>query len=356
MAISCEAEEGPTDLDTSAPSRTGQSPDTGVATLHVRCGSDLLPLLQAAGFVADYLEVSDPLCQGPVLTGHDWLTHRARFLTNAYGAFLDRSFEEISKGLHRANQDLATAAQRYERVVLWFEHDSYDQLILARCLAQFALTPPRSMELVQVDHHPGPARFIGLGQLPPEAFPSLWDQRQPVSEAQLEVGTRVWEMLRAVDPTALADAARTGIPQLPFMANAVRRHCQEFPWIEDGLSLTQRLVLQLLAERPCTMGEIFRDLMADREPLPWLGDTMLRFILDSMKRIDQPVFTAASDDGDQPWYRERLTITDLGRAVLSGTVDFLSLHPPDRFLGGVPIGVAGPDWRWDDRTGAMVAV
>jgi hypothetical protein len=330
--------------------------DTGVPTLHIRCGSDLEPLLRAAGFAGEYLELSDPLCQGPVLAGDDWLTHRAAFLADAYGVFLSRGLDEIADGLRRAENDLRAASERYERIVLWFEHDSYDQLILARCLARFREMRPRSLELVQHSCDPRPARFIGLGHLPPEAFGPLWDARQPVPEAQLAAGARVWDALRSADPTLLANLAREGIAELPFMAGAIARHCREFPWIEDGLSLTERLVLRLLAEKPRTMGEIFRDLMEEREPLPWLGDTMLRFILESMKCVDQPVFGAAFDDDDRRWFRERLTIADPGRAVLSGTVDFLSLHPPARFLGGVPIGAAAPGWRWDNGNQIIVRV
>ena len=65
------------------------------------------------------------------------------------------------------------------------------------------------------------------------------------------------------------------------------------------------------------------------------------------------MFTAALDGGDhQPWPQERLTITPLGRAVLAGTVDWLSLRPPARWLGGVLIPRAGP-WlaRWDGERG-----
>jgi Domain of unknown function (DUF1835) len=328
------------------------APDADLPTLHIRCGSDLRSLLSEAGFAGDYLEVSDPLCQGPVLPGDDWLTHRATFLTDAYGAFLDRSHADILEGLRRAGQDLRDAATKYERIVMWFEHDSYDQLILARCLAQYADTPPRGLELVQVNDHPGPVRFVGLGQLPPDVFPALWERRKPVSEAQTAAGARVWKMLRSADPARLADAVRLGIPELPFMAVAIRRHLQEFPWIDDGLSLTERLALRLISERPCTMGEIFHDLQQEREPLPWLGDTMLRFILESMKRIDPPVFTATFDGDDRCWFKERLTITDTGLAVLSGMVDFLSLHPTDRFLGGASASL----WRWDDRAGTTVKV
>lgn len=233
--------------------------------------------------------------------------------------------------------------------MLWFEHDTYDQLVLARCLAQFAETPPRRLELISVDRFPGSTRFIGLGQLPPEALRLLWTRPQPVSRRQVSAGASVWGMLRSPDPTPLADTARSGISELPHLAKALRRHCQELPWLGDGVSLTERLVLQLLAERPTTVGEAHRDLMLAREPLPWLGDLMLLFIVESMKRAAEPVFTGSFDGDDRRWPQERLTITALGRAVLAGKVDWLSLSPPDRWLGGVHMQAARPCWRWDDQ-------
>jgi hypothetical protein len=313
------------------------APDRDARTRHIRCGSDIQDALKEAGFVGDFLEYSDPFCQGPVVAGDDWLKPRAAFLAEAYGG----TAEQCLDGLQQAEAALQSAAHEYERVVLWFEHDSYDQLVLARCLAAFAEAPPHRLELVAVNRYPGAARFIGLGQLPPEALRLLWNERQPVSEAQLLIGQSVWTSLRLPDPTPLAIAASSGIPKLPDLAAAVRRHCQELPWLGDGLSLTERLVLQLLAERPRTVGEIFRDLMQEREPLPWLGDIMLLWIVKSMQRVSQPVLTGG----------EQLTITDLGRAVLAGDVDWLSLAPPERWVGGVRVPSAPPCWRWNDPSG-----
>jgi hypothetical protein len=321
--------------------------DGDVRTLHIRCGSDLKSTLTDGGFAGDFLEYSNPFCQGPVVDDPDWLTLRASYIAATYGAWVGRSHEQITQGLLRAEQDLCSAAQHYERVVMWFEHDSYDQLILARCLAQFSETRPRRLELVSVDRFPGGMRFIGLGQLPPEALRLLWGRRHTVSEPQLHAGRAVWDMLRSPDPTSLAAAARRGIPELPYLAGAVRRHCQELPWIGDGMSLTERLVLELVAERPRTAGEVFRDLMEEREPLPWLGDIGLRGIVDVMKRVREKVFTTTFDGDDRRWNRERLTITALGRAVLAGEVDWLSLSPPERWVGGVRIEAASGCWRWD---------
>jgi len=330
-------------------SRGAEAPDADAETLHIRCGSDLRSSLENAGFAGAFLEYADPLCQGPVTPDAAWLARRAAFLAQAYGPHTGRDAKQISDDLHRAERALQSAAEHYQRVVLWFEHDTYDQLVLARCLAQFADTPPRRLELISVDRFPGSTRFIGLGQLPPEALRLLWRERLPVSDRQTAAGRQVWEMLRSPDPTPLARAARDGIPELPHLTKAVGRHCQELPWLDNGLSLTERLVLQLLAERPRTVGQTYAELMLSREPLPWLGDLMFLFIVESMKRTTEPVFTSTFDGDDRRWPQERLTITPLGRAVLAGKVDWLSLSPPERWLGGVHI-QEQPCWRWDDQT------
>ncbi len=224
----------------------GVAPDRGMATLHIRCGSDIGPTLQEAGFVGDFLEYADPLCQGPVIDAPGWLDQRAAFLAESYGVATGRSRQQIAETLALAEERLQAAAARYQRVVLWFEHDTYDQLILARCLAQFAETPPARLELISPDRYPGGTRFIGLGQLPPEALLLLWDEREMVPAESLWAGRETWTLLRSPDPRPLADLAAAGTPSLPQLARAVRRHCQELPWTSDGLSMTERLTLQLL--------------------------------------------------------------------------------------------------------------
>lgn len=334
--------------------RGGATADLDMKTLHIRCGCDIQSRLAEAGFAGDFLEYSDALCQGPVLADPSWLDRRAEFLADSYGDGAGLVREQIGEGLARAEAALQAAASRYDRVVLWFEHDSYDQINLARCLAQFAETPPRRLEMVTLDHYPGGMRFLGLGQLPPESLRLLWAERLPVTHRQVLEGRTAWTLFRQPDPTPLALATRTAFPELPFLARAMRRHCQEFPWTSDGLSLTERLILELLAERPRTIGETFRDLQQDREPLPWFTDLIIKSLVENMKRAAQPVFTGQFETEDRRWYKERLSITPLGRSALAGDRDWLSLAPPERWLGGVRIRGDLPCWRWDDGLGKTV--
>lgn len=332
-----------------------EAPDGDIATLHLRCGSDIGKALSEAGFTGGFLEYSNPFCQGPVTDDPDPVALRARFIAQAYGGEGGFTLESATDRLRAQEAGLAAAAGRYGRVVLWMEHDSYDQLVLARCLAHFAKAgAPRRLELVSIGHFPGSARFIGLGQLPPEALRLLWTRRTTVGRDRLELGRAAWEALKAPDPSALADLAGTGMPALPHMAGALMRHLRELPSARDGLGLAQRLVLDLLGGEDLTVSQVFGRLQAGREPLPWLGDLMLWAILKDMLRAADPAFRIAPETREAGWPRRRLEITPAGREVLAGRRDWLSCGPPERWVGGVRIRPGAPCWRWDEGTGRPV--
>ncbi len=310
--------------------------DADCPTLHLRCGSDIEQGLRQAGLAGAFLEYSDPFCQGPVVAERDWLERRAEFLAAAYGEPLARPRGELLARLREEERRLLEAAERYRRVVLWFEHDSYDQLILARCLAAFAERAPERLEMVTLDRYPGGVRFLGLGQLPPESLLLLWEARRPVTAAQLAEGREIWHRLRLSDPRPLAAAAGAG--SLPFMAPALRRHCQELPWRGDGLSLSERLILRTLASGPLRVGELYRDLMLTHEPLPWMGDLMLLEPLARLRQGPQAALVLAAEARPEQPFQERLGLTPLGRALLAGDADWMAEPRPPRWVGGVPLG------------------
>ena len=321
-------------------------PDGRVPTLHVRCGSDIQHELLRAGFTGDFLSLWDPFSEGPVTSGADWIDVRARYLA---GGIIDLPYEDLVRELTEADDRLAASAARYERIVLWMEHDSHDQLSLIRCLAHYARTSaPRVLELISIDHFPGSNRFIGLGQLPPEAMRLLWRRREPVGGPGLAFAAEAWAALTSDDPRHLAALARTGTPPLPHVAPALRRYLRELPSRSNGLSLTEHLILQMLDEKPMTIAELWQTLHAEREPLPFLGDSMFLHIVNDLERGTLPLFTPVPAESPVSPFADRLSITDVGRSVLRGGTDWLSLLPPSRWLGGVRIDAGGPNWRWDE--------
>jgi hypothetical protein len=198
-----------------------------------------------------------------------------------------------------------------------------------------------------VNHFPGSRRFIGLGQLPPEAMWMLWNRREAIDVERLSLGAAAWAALTSDDPRALAAIARTRTPALLHLGPALHRHLQELPASLNGLSLTQSLLLQILSRQPATVGDIWRILQAELEPLPFLGDTMFLRILDEMGRAKAAVYERSVLEPDRR-FADLLVITPTGREVLRGVTDWLSLHPPVRWVGGVRIDPSRPNWRWDE--------
>lgn len=258
--------------------------DEPESCLHIRCGSDIQQALPEAGFHGDFLEFSDPFCVGPVSYDYD-PEQRARFLYNSYGDELESEFPEMLAGLKHAYQRLLNSVRDFQNVVLWFEHDPYDQCILMFLLSQFHRTGmPGRLWLVTTNAFPGSVRFQGLGQLPPEGLRLLWQSRRPVSAGQCREADQHWRAY--TDPDArvfhrymhqLTDCT------LPYFKTAALRQLQERPVAQGQLPLTQQLTLELLSEAsPQKAGQLFRGLMLEKEPLPFLGDLMYWAILTEM--------------------------------------------------------------------------
>jgi hypothetical protein len=333
-------------------------PDGELKTLHIRSGRDIQQALLEGGFVGDFMEHAIPYCQGPVTTGPDRYELMARFLVGAFpdahgGLVYERELEGLALGEERLHR----TAEDYERVVLWVEHCSYCQLVLARLLAHYANAKrPRVLELITVNDFPGSHYFMGIGVLPPEALRLLWQTRKPVTPAQLALGNEAWSALASENPRQLVAVARSGTPALPTMAPVLHRQLCELPSVSTGLSLAEQLVLEVLAEQRRVQGILLGIIMAERQGLFWIGDLGWIDVIKRMEQASEAVLTRSlqTEPPDNSPRYHWLTITELGRAVLRGERDWMSLLPPARWVGGVHIQPGVPGWRWDEAKGDAV--
>ena len=323
---------------------------------HIRCGEDIRHSLKVAGFAGAFVEFSDPYCQGPVrcLDRAAFLDTRAQFIVSAYDRPLKETWDELE-----AAYDTVDALGAGDRATLWFEHDSYDQLILARLLAHFSrLDECPDLRMVCVGEVPGVQGFVGLGQLHPEVLLWLWENElKPVTEGQLALGAEVWDALTDPDPTDLARFVRNGTPALPLMAPALHRHLRELPSVRTGLGLTQELALSILAEaeqQSLPAGRIFHALMTRHEPLPFLGDLMFWHVLKDLDCSTEPVIVQDPETADLPWPKQVYALTVTGRRALAGELDYLAIAGAPRWIGGVEIRPRERSWRWDEGRATVI--
>jgi hypothetical protein len=196
---------------------------------------------------------------------------------------------------------------------------------------------------------PGAARFLGLGQLPPEALRLLWERRTPIRAEQIAFGARTWRLFRAADPRPLAALARAGTPLLPDLAPALVRHLQELPSVGDGLGLTQRLLLQTLAESGAQRaGRLVGFVMHELDPLPGLGDIGYDLVLRELASPPEPLVVRSGENPHGAWHADEVAITERGKDVVEGARDALSLPLPERWVGGVRIAPNQRNWRWNE--------
>ncbi len=211
----------------------------------------------------------DTLHEGPVpaLPRDELLRTRARFLADCgWGRR-----QALLSSFERRDQQLFEALRDDVQVVLWFEHDLYDQLQFLDVLA-LAHTQGASPELIVVGSFPGKPSFAGLGELTASELETLWPSRRRAEPEALQAAASAWTAFQAPEPATLAEWAKRETPHLPFLAAALRRLLEELPAPADGLSRTERAALHTISAGARTPPAAF--VAAQRlEEAPFLGDT-----------------------------------------------------------------------------------
>jgi hypothetical protein len=317
--------------------------DDEANTQHWRCGNDIAHSLRLAGFQGEFHMFADPLCMGPApdVPDDEFLKVRSEFISNAF----EMPIEDARRRMQDEYLDLAQISQA-TRAVLWCDADAYDQLFLVAVLATLK-SPPDKLELIEISRVPGVERFIGIGQLAPEVLAWLWPQRRRLDAGALELARTAWKAYRAASPEAWAELAFNENQALPFLAPALRRQLQELPSLRDGLSLSERFVLQITHEldRP-TLGQVFNELNSLREPLPFLGDSMFYAVARALIDVPNPLIRQFDIQND--WSRRPLELSGLGRRVLAGEAYWLDHISTARWVGGVHIEPGRPHWALDE--------
>ena len=258
--------------------------------LHVANGTCTTRLIEAAGIPGRWAIWADPLHEGPVpgkLTDAELLDVRARYLagpgdvTSAAWGGRDPSLDPVND-LREWRRTIERHVS-YGELVLWFEHDLFDQLNLIQLLAWIRTRLPatKPVSLVCIGSFPGRPQFKGLGELTPEELAPLLETRQRVSEPQYVLAERAWQAFREPTPGALDEFRLGDTSALPYLATAVTRFLQEYPWTSDGLSRTERRLLELAAGDGVTLSKAFAR-MHDGENAYYITDTALAALAEEL--------------------------------------------------------------------------
>lgn len=318
--------------------------------LHIANGTCTTRIIEAAGIPGARSIWADVLYEGPVPAGSDdgVLEARRQFHSGAEAA-LDPVNDM------RRWRSVVDAHDTYDELVLWYEHDLFDQLNLIHLLSWLRGRPAagKAVSLVCINTFPGHPRFKGLGELSPDELASLFDTRRPIREAEYVLAERAWRAFREPTPEPL-DALRHGdTAALPYLAAALDRFLQEFPAVGDGLSRSERRLLSVAADQPVALRAVFPG-MHDGEEVYYLTDSSLAELATTLSRTSPPLLTIVDDEaaGERSLHRT-VAVTEAGGDVLAGRRDRVACGI-DRWLGGVHLQNGGHMWRWDEARRRIV--
>ncbi len=296
-------------------------------TLHLTNGTSIFEKVRAVAADDPIVAWNDLLHEGPVPSGLGPAALRERridFLANADAA----SRAELAREFESRDRALEDAIARADEIVLWFEHDLYDQLHLIQILDRVPVDGPPVVTLVPATTY--------LGYQPASDYPGLFEGRQVVTSTQRLAARDAWQAFRSPDPRAIVDALPR-VTALPHLAPALVRHLEQFPAVRNGLSRTEQATLEVVAGGISRARDVFVATQK-REEAFFMGDAGFFFHISSIQRASCPLLRM---------YGDVIELTPDGGGVLKGELDRIALCGIDRWLGGVYLSGAGPMWRWD---------
>lgn len=322
--------------------------------INITNGDSAAGTLSEAGIAGKIIPWRDVLHEGPVdssLSLAALSKQRARFIAERGWAGVKQAgggFAERDRAIQKLDD--------VDEVVLWFEDDLYDQIQLIQLLDFFARTPAtgKKISLVVVD-----------GYIPPLSAAKIQEldaARPAVTPAQLELARRAWKAFGSDDPRAILALLSEDTSALPYLGAALKRHLEEFPSLENGLSRSEYEALSAINDGHTTPVAAFLD-VAKRQESVFLGDTIFWWYLERLSGrknalltwIDGTPVVAPTTKTSREFVKRELKLTPLGREVLAARKDWQALNTSPRWLGGVEIAPGKSVWRWDEGQRTLIA-
>lgn len=314
--------------------------------LNITNGDCAVEIMKKANISGAFLPWRDVLHDGPIpsdLSLEELSKVRAQFITGQnWGAA-----EEITESFIQRDNELKSFRE-YEKVILWFEHDLYDQLQIIQILDWFHENYTEEVELSII------CTEQYLGRLSPEEMRELIKYEEPITETHLNLSCKAWAAFRSSTPEEWCGLLNTDTSALPFLEGAIVRLLEEYPSCSNGLSRTATQALKVILGGEKQPGKVFGGTQ-ELEERVFLGDSSFWVILQELLDSSPALLKLAEGKKfNLPTSKDQeLTITPAALDVLSGKRNWLEIKNPDRWIGGVHLENTNV-WCWDLDSSSIV--
>lgn len=328
--------------------------------LHIVNGDTVGDKLKHGSIQGDILVWREVYPLGPVFSGMSGSHNRsarAHFLEQALGI----PQIEYVKGCEAQEKTLRNFME-YEEVVLWFEHDLFDQSMLSYLLHWFSKKNLCStkLSLLCIDAYPGIELFRGIGQLTVNQINSLSGTWQSIRRDEVELGCKVWEAYTSSDSEKHIEILQEETTVLPFLRDAFEAHLSRLPSAHNGLGIVEQTTLEMVSNGLNNPYELFEQ-VGNKLNVLGMGDLEYWYRLEKMSEEPNPLLeiqkltTFPKYNDVMPSFREcAISLSRFGRCVMAGDKDWVTEKGVNGWYGGLHLCGKELPIRWDSSRKTVV--
>ncbi|WP_171016981.1 DUF1835 domain-containing protein [Pseudalkalibacillus caeni] len=283
---------------------------------------------------------------GPVfkVMGEKELSKRAAYFEQTITLPLDLYLANTER-----QEERLIAIEPEEEIVLWFEHDRYDQLMLLYLLNRLGTLHKTNVSMVLPEKYVTSERFFSLSQLTEQELENLFQERKKVSIEQFQQAEEGWEAFSSSNPKDLLNFIHHKAIKLPFLKQAILSHFDYFPSERNGLTSIEEETLKILADGKTKFLKLFESIASKRRS-DGLSDLHFSAILKQLSKTKSPLIKVHGilPDFSLPEMNPFLELTEEGEEVLRAEKDRFDCLPFNWWLGGVHLQDGTYRWNGED--------
>ena len=297
-------------------------------TLNIVNGNTCIKTMKKAKIEGEFLPWLDFLHEGPVpknLSLEELSSIRVKFINS----FISDDFKEIQKEFKKRDEKLKSYRE-YQKIILWFEHDLYDQLQLLQLLSWFEKQDLENIKLTLV------CTNNYLGELTVTQIQKVLNYEINVLDEHFKLASMAWNAFTDSTPEAWFKLLNKPTSLLPFLKSTIYRMLEEYPDSQTGLSRTEYHALLVISNGINNADEIFIK-SQKLEERKFMGDVIFWKILhefECSKVIKRE--------------EKKLTLTSLGEELLNGEKSWITIKSINHFIGGTHLTLENL-WCWDKK-------
>ena len=307
--------------------------------LHILNGDSTLEAFKNQPIEGEAIVWREVLCEGPTITevGSDFFWE---IRTAFFESFFEVSEEEFRQNVIQEFNTFKNAVKYFNEIVLWFEYDLFCQINVMGILSWFQSNKPRgvAISLVCVGQVPGYSKFVGLGEIDPNLYPSLFQERTILNQKDLIFAQSIWKVYNSRNHKELKALAQATPIAFNYLDDALFAHFQRFPMVENGVNEIEHFLLTTIQENESITSQEVLKKALQRHNFYGYGDLQYQIYLQNLA----PMIN----------WGETLSLNKLGQKVLQGKANFL-LHANHIYRYG---GALNTNFRWIPQSESLVKV